>query len=76
MPFVCTLHDWMYTAYGNDSEIILKVLGVFPTSEEAIQYAHSYDFGNSNSEKWIEIIEFNGTENRRIGEVDTSGFSE
>jgi hypothetical protein len=74
MPYVCTLHDWVPAIHNNDYEVILKVLGVFPTREEAVQYSQSFDFGTSD--KWIEVHEFHGTEHRKIGEIDKSGFSE
>lgn len=71
MPFVCTLHDWVYTFQNDEIDIILKVLGVFMDREGAIGYAQSFDLGESG--KWIEVHKFNGTECTKIGEMDRSG---
>jgi len=50
-------------------DVILRALGVFAEREGAIRHA---EFGESD--KWIEVHEFNGTDRTRIGEMDRSGL--
>jgi len=53
--FVVCLYDWDYRC---DREMMIKVLAVFETLEDAIQYSLSYKI-RSNDE-FIEIEQFEG----------------
>ena len=72
ISYVCTLHNWIFIQ-GDEIPWIIDVLAVFINLDDAIEYSESYDF--KNTDKWIEIYEFDGTHKKEIGEIDKSGFT-
>jgi hypothetical protein len=46
-------------------------MGVFMTLNESIEFSTSYKF--KQPDQWIELLEFNGTNQKEIAEIDDSG---
>ena len=52
---------------------IVEVMGVFNTLNESIEFSTAYTF--KDSEQWIELFEFNGTDKKEIAEIDKDGIN-
>jgi len=69
--YVCVLCIWNYTI---DQDIMVDVLGVFHTLEEAINFSTSYKH-IQKSDLWIDILSFENNQKKIVGIVDKNGFT-
>jgi len=69
--YVCTLNRWIYIWNNDEMPWVIEVMGVFNTLNESIEFSTAYTF--QDSEQWIELFEFNGTDKTEIAEINKDG---
>jgi hypothetical protein len=60
--------------YNLDQDIILDVLGVFNSLEDAVNFSKLYK-DIQKSDIWIDILKFENNQKKNVGLVDKTGFT-